>query len=98
MTFFIFGGCTCCVALLGLYYSGRQSQQSSYVLVPLTHYMFRSIRATFRRVLSTYQLHLQDLMSVEQEIRVLLNAKPPTAGWFPSRLIFDPEDGGDAFL
>jgi hypothetical protein len=39
-------------SLLELYYSGRQSQQSFDLFIPLTHYMFRPVRAIFRRILS----------------------------------------------
>jgi hypothetical protein len=38
---------------LGLYYSGRQSQQSFYYyLLPLTHYMYQPVRAIIRRIFS----------------------------------------------
>jgi hypothetical protein len=36
---------------LGPHYSGRQAQQSFYFLIPLTHYMFRPVRAIIRWML-----------------------------------------------
>jgi hypothetical protein len=41
---FILGSCILLRSLLGLYYSGRQSQQSFFIIIsfhPLTHYMFQ---------------------------------------------------------
>jgi hypothetical protein len=42
--FFIFGGCILLHSLLGLYYSGRQSQQSFLLLSPSTHSLHVSAR------------------------------------------------------